>query len=227
MPQNYKKRNKKRKGHDYNPSYQMYRQPQGEIAGIPLKRTAMVRWNDVYQIASTGGILEEFAFRANGPWDPQNTVGGSGPLALQTFKNIYNHMVCLKSRIRIRWTRPAGATTVVTPIYAGVTLDDSGGTLFTQAREIIESRKGQYVIVDYQDSHNDTHTSFDAKKFFNITDPNDNIDRIGSTTQGTPTEEAYYIAWLETIGTGSQTLTMDVTIDYIIEFSEPKDMTVA
>lgn len=215
-------RRRKRRVKPQDRSIQSYIK-QGVPAGLPTNRVCLIRWNDIYQFVSTSGTLFEYFFRANSCFDPQVTAGGSEPQAGIIMRSLYNHAVVLKSKISCTFVRAADTSTGSIPFTCGINLEDDGTNTYVNARELIEARKGTHAYG--QSDHRMTVTSnYDAKKFFNVTDVNDNIDRIGYATASVPNEEAYYNVYLQGHGSTSVTTGMIVTIDYLVEYSEPKDI---
>jgi len=67
---------------------------------------------------------------------------------------------------------------------------------------------------------------YSAKKFYNITNIGDNIDRLGAGILANPSEEACFSVFAgPTPGSATDigTVYVTVSIDYIVMFSEPKE----
>jgi len=63
---------------------------------------------------------------------------------------------------------------------------------------------------------------YSAKKFFNVKDVKDNLDRIGSAIGSNPTDPAFYNLTIQS--EPSMTVELLVLIEYIVLFSEPKEL---
>lgn len=130
------------------------------------------------------------------------------------------------SRIRIR-ACPTLAGSIVNQ-YFGVILDDDNTLSGANSSAIIENAKGPFRLIN-----NNTYTNtksvnishrFSARKFFgkrNVVDD----DFLSAQFGNNPANQAYYLVWTETpLSAQINTITFDVTIDYIVRCHEPKDI---
>lgn len=213
------KRKTKRKGRKRYPLYSM-----GTPSGIPTIRRASLRYCDEVLITSTGGLLNtNQKFLANGLFDCNVALGGHQPMGFDTWASLYNRYVVLGSKIRCE----VALTDVGNDggMYAGIFLDDDSSVTYGSLTGLVEARKGNHVTCTNQRAPQYTSSKYSARAFHNITDIKDNMYTIGAPVTADPTDKAYYVIWGESIKTAqSNSYTALVIIDYIVEFSEPKDL---
>ena len=171
-------------------------------------------------MTSTAGAMQTKIVRANDIFDPDYTGTGHQPMGFDQWAVLYNHFVVLGSKVTCRFVLDADEND---PAYVGVYISDDTTTPYTDASECIESKKGQTKILARPDKAGHVTATYSAKRFYNVTDVKDNVDRLGSTVTASPTEQALFHYWLQGV---NETINgdVDVTIEYIVMFSEPKDL---
>jgi hypothetical protein len=192
-------------------------------SGMPTQRLAKLRYVDIFNITCTTGTLNSYIFRANGCFDPNQSSTGHQPLGFDQWALLFNHYVVLGSRITVTAT-PADLTGQ-SPGHVGNYLTDGKSTPYSTSRMFIEARKGTVrAIVPRQAKAARFSNKFSAKGFFGVTDVKDNITHLGAAVTADPTEEAYFTTWYQTSDNSTDTMSFTATIDYIVAFSEPKDL---
>lgn len=210
-----KKRNYKRKGYrrlvsNYVPS------------GMPTTRIGKLKYAQVMSVTSTTGIMGEQRFSANNIFDPDVTGTGHQPMGHDQWAALFNHYVVLGSKITVNFCDADASTT---PTHVGLYLSDGKTLSYTSGYEYIEARKGTYrLIVPNEGKNHRMVNRFSAKRFFNVKDVKDNLNRFGAASGASPTEQAYYHIWVQTLDTTSNTIRCVVEIEYIVLYSEPKDL---
>lgn len=196
----------------------------GVPSGIPTQRRANMRYVTNVTLQSTLGSMDTHLFRANSVFDPDATGAGHQPMGYDSWKTHFNHYVVLGSRITVQAVSQGANTTNMVGVYLS---DDATSYLDWDA--FAEARKGMYkTLPKLADGTKPMGLSsnYSARKFYNITDVRDNVNRIGATTAANPTDVAEWHLWVQSqdkVSTGSG-INCTVTIDYIVEFSEPKDI---
>lgn len=191
-------------------------------SGMPTTKIANLRYVETTNVACTTGVLNEILWRANGIYDPRVAVGGHQPMGFDQWSVLYNHYVVVGSKITIKVIND----TTVSPAMCGVYLSDGQTLSYTTPEEYIEARKGTYRMIQPTNPKTlSLSNKFSAKRFYNIVNIKDNVDRLGSPIGQDPGEQAYYHIWYQTLDSSSDTIRFTVTIDYIVLFSEPKDLT--
>lgn len=218
---------RKKKNYKKRSNYPRYKTVTNSRApGMPLTRTAKLRYVDTIPINSdaTGG-LQSFAYRANGLFDPYVPLGGHQPMGYDTWATLYNHYVVTGSKITVQVqssVNPALNSTVV-----GLYLADDTSVPYSSITGFMEANKGTYRIMSNTQTRPATCTStFSAKKYFNLTDVKDNVTRLGSNVVSDPDEQAFFVIYHAPTYQGNATLSLNliVTIEYMVHFSEPKDL---
>lgn len=194
------------------------------LSGLPGSRSARLRYNDVVGITSTSGILAGYVFRANSAFDPNQTAAGHQPMGFDTWAGLYNHYTVVGSKITAVVMQQQ---TNSAPCMCGLYLSDGTTAAFTTPSEYKEAKRGtSKVFGGYQASGKAFVSSqFSAKKFFNITDIKDNWRTLGAPVTANPTEDAYYHFWYATLDGTTESILVSFTIDYLVMFHEPVDMT--
>lgn len=200
------------------------------MPGFPATRIVKLRY--VQRVTLNPGIGSKalYQFRANSMFDPDLSGVGHQPLGFdQLVTPFWNHYTVLSSSIKCDFLYTSGNSN--TGALIGVYLADDNAIPLT-GEEIAEQGLGKYKVipsVNYAAIGGKTpsiRNSFSAKKFFNVSDVKDNINRIGSQVNDNPTEGAVFNVWAE-----SMTPTTDlgayevlVTMNFTATLSEPKSL---
>jgi len=201
--------------------------PMGNPSGMPLTRRAILRYSDQVSITSTLGVLGSFTFRANSCHDPDYTGTGHQPMGWDTWKSLYNHYVVVGAKITCT---PLSDTLGNSPFVVGVYLSDNVSLAYTSWYGFKEARKGTQILLNGGAGNTRTQTAmskFSAKKFYNVKDVKDNYDRLGALTDDNPSESAYFNIYYQQVNSVTDTKNILVTIDYIVDFSEPKNLPIS
>lgn len=195
----------------------------GVPSGMPKQRRAFLRYCEQINITSTAGALATNVFRANGVFDPNHTGIGHQPMGFDQWAGLFNHYIVVGSKISIAMT--SADTSNTNPSVFGVYLTDSTTVPYTDWTEFKEAKKGsQRTVQGGRTSTPRCGTKFSAKKFYNVTDIKDNVARLGASITATPSEQALYCVYYQLINLQTITQSFTVTIDYIVDFSEPRDL---
>lgn len=193
----------------------------GVPSGMPVQRRAYLRYTDLVEVNSSTGVLTGHIFRANSVYDPDQSAVGHQPMGFDQWAALFRHYVVVGSKISISVMNDDGSVTQDVPLTCGVYLSDNNALEYTSANGYIEAKRGTYRHIQHYKQAR-MGTKFSARKFFNVTDIKDNEARLGASVLTNPTEEAFYVLWLQAVGGGTGALSFRVVIDYIVDFSEPK-----
>lgn len=195
---------------------------QGVPSGISNIQVAKLRYSENITLTSAFSVLNFVGYRANGLNDPRAFAGGHRPMAMDTWASLYNYYVVKSAKVTFHVT---DGNEQIDPYICGAYLDDNNSTLYTDSSGYIEGKKGSYRFsTGKQSSPLAVKTSFNAKKFFNVTDIKDNLPTLGSVVADDPTNQAYFMFWYQVLNGGSGTVSITVVVDYVAEFSEPKTL---
>lgn len=197
---------------------------------VGFPRTTMVKLRYVDGVTLDPGVstLATHVFRANSCFDPDQTAVGHQPMNFDQWSLLYNHYTVVGSKITIQLFDNNAIHTG--GILCGVNLSDD--TTFTSdPSTMMEQGLSSYRMVNpvgaaASGRGPSVTKGFSAKRFFNITNPTDNTNRIGANTGSNPTEQAYFVVFLgpcpgSTIDFTAHQLV--VKIDYVCIFSEPRE----
>lgn len=194
----------------------------GNPSGFPQSRRAMLRYSDKITITSTAGTIGTHLFRANGIYDPDWSGVGHQPMGRDLYANLFNHYVVVGARISVKAL--GGQASSPQAGYVGVYLTDDTSTGYTDFTGYIEAKRGSWQALAYQRNSRSVNCKFSARNFFNVKDVKDNVDRIGAGVGADPGEAAFFAICYQDLDAGTTDLVALVTIDYIVDFSEPKDV---
>lgn len=208
----YKRRKRRRKRRRVN-----YNTP----SGMPKQRTTKLRYVDTYRLDSVAGVLTGLIFRANSIFDPYQSGIGHQPMGHDQWALLYNHYHVLGSKLTCKFVQPPDNTA---PGNVGAYLSDGSTQPYVTASEFAEAKRGSFTQVTPTNTGPRTIKSyFSAKTFFNCTDVNDNR-QLGAAVGANPSEDAYFQIWYEPSDNSTQQIYVTVTIDYVVQFNEPKDL---
>lgn len=199
-------------------------QTRSGLVGFPTNRVVKMRYCQQDLLTSTSGALITKLFKANSIFDPDQAVGGHQPLGYDQWSAFYNHYVVIGSKINFEVAWSAGTTT---PVTVGVYLSDDTSLAGTTALELQEQGKSRNLVLapSLSNPTRSLNLGYSAKKFFNVNDIKDNLDRLGAEFSSDPGELAYFAIYMESTDEGStSSVRVVTTIDYIVIMSEPKEL---
>lgn len=198
--------------------------------GFPTQTVVRLKYCDQISLNVTAAP-QTYVFAANSIYDPNVSGIGHQPGCFDTYASIYNHYTVLGSKITCKFFPTT--TTDNFQAVVGVKLDDDATiTPVTEMTTLIEQPSNLYrwkVLRTNALASNSATTvvhKYSAKKFFGVKDVKDNALHLGALTGSSPTESANFIVCA---GTTSEDVDLPViqvivTIEYIVHFSELKDI---
>lgn len=192
-------------------------------SGMPVQRVAKLRYVEQITLQSVLGNIATYVFSANDVYDPNHTGTGHQPMGFDQWAILFNHYTVLGSRCS---AKVAFQGSTVSTSMVGMYLTDGKISPYTDSDQFQEARKGTTRLLSSGQSQSvRIAQNYSAKKFHNVTDVKDNTGRLGASVSGSPTEEAFFNMWCQTKDGATKNFTFIVEIDYIVSFSEPKDLT--
>lgn len=192
--------------------------------GLPVSNALKMRYTEAIVLdVGVAGIISKYVFSANGLYDPNITSTGHQPMFYDEMCQFYNHYVVSGAKINVKAYSSDDAATV--PNIVGIMVNDDTTTP-SSFNEVIEQQRCKYTICDPSNPVKQVTNYFSAKKFFNVENVKDNLDRIGSGQGSNPTEQAYFTVFALPMNASTDTGAFNciVTIDYTVHWSEPKDV---
>lgn len=187
---------------------------------FPTHKIVKLRYMSNQQdMTCTSGAIATTNVTANQP-----VYLGNYPFGWNEWSALYNHYVVLGSKITVyQFGADSGTGTKING-FMGVYLGDDA-TNYTDYTTLVESRRGRFARITSDSSKNKLTQYFSAKKFFNVKDVKDNWARLGAGVAGAPQELANFKVWAQPANkTTTQIYYCNFLIEYIIAFSEPKDI---
>lgn len=195
----------------------------GFVSGMPKVRRAHLRYADTIDLTSTVGSMAAYRFRATSLFDPDQSGTGHQPMGFDQWAQLYNHYVVVGAKISIKSLSGQSGSSISS--ICGCYISDDTTFPYSTSDGFIEAKRGAWRTMTHQRNTVSFYVKFSTKKFFNITDVKDNVTRVGAAVGANPTEEAYFNVWFQDLdGTTSATGRFQICIDYIADFSEPKDL---
>lgn len=204
---------------------------QGVPSGMPLARVTNLRFAYSTIVAPSASTVSTVYMRANSVFDPVQATGGGQPMGFDQWAALYNHYVVLGSKINVQisYAHTETATDAQSPYVCGVYTSDDASIPYSTWEGFVEARRGTWRQVQhYQNRPAKLRGFYSCRKFFNLKNPEDAVQRIGANTQADPTDEAYFAIWMQPLGADSPSTTVrllvTMTIDYCVKFDEPVDL---
>jgi len=224
------KKNYRKRKSSYKRKSKMPFRPQNLVRlGFPKTTMVRLRYVDFCTLDGGAGTCAQAIFKANGCFDPRTAIGGHQPMGFDQWSTFYNHYVVVGSKIRAHLG--TGGVTPLNGAIFGINLNDDV-TMSTDVTTIMEQGLSKFNKQNFHPSAGAGRgfvatSKFSAKKFFNITNVTDNINRIGSQTTADPTDLANYIVWFGAPPgdlTDMTSINATIIIEYLVVFSEPRDL---
>lgn len=196
-------------------------------SGIPDSMTVKLTYADQFTLdPGVGGTPATYVFRANGCNDPDYTGTGHQPYGWDEYTTLYNHYIVLGSKIELVATNSGDDTNSMNLISLYVS---ANSTVASNAlTDVLERPNQKYILVGARNAGpKKLWKNFSAKRFFDLTDLNDNRDHMGAAVNADPTEQAYFIVAASPYQAGVNTnaTACTIKITYIVRFSERKNLT--
>lgn len=188
---------------------------------MPKKYVTKLRYTTIFSLNPTTGIAAVHVFSCNGLYDPDITSIGHQPRGLDQLLPMYDHYTVLGARIMALVAPRNNATT---PQNVGISIRDNATPEADQI-DYIEQAGTTHRLLS-PDSGYPTRLTFtvNPNKFLSVSAPLGN-DAVKGNVSSNPTEQCYFHCWSEPMeGVDAQASYWTISIDYIVAFTEPKDL---
>jgi len=194
--------------------------------GYPAKTRVKLRYQDLIGLTSTTGALSYYVFGCNCAYDPNITGTGHQPMYFDQYMAVYDHYKVLGSKIQIRAIpAPAGTTTPNAFRSTVVVNDDATLTGVTDFGQLIEwGMLDKFLVLggaEAQLGQKMMYATWSCKKFFK---DKYQSDQLSGDVSNNPVETSCYIICQQPINSDTITVNYQVTIDFIVDFYELKDI---
>jgi len=192
------------------------------INGFPDSVTSVHRYSQYVNLDPSAGAASTQVFRANSLYDPDLTGVGHQPMGRDSLAAAYGHYLVTSAKITVSHLN-FGSTNY--PGAWGILLDDDG-TVSPDVHAVIEQAGSKYRIFPNNYLASGALTTltynFDARKFFDLKDPQDVKYEIGALVGTNPADGAYFVLWVGPLD-GTSDLNgnaFEVLIEYTAVWSE-------
>ncbi len=189
---------------------------------LPTKFRARLRYFEQINISSVSGNLGTYVFSCNGIYDPNISGTGHQPRGFKELMPMYNRYTVIGSKICIDFSQ--GSSTNGS-MNVGVLVKDGSGLIST-FDDVMEFSNRSYKLLTGGDTGGDSKTvnaRINPNKFLGVPSPLSEVD-VQGTVSGNPDSQCFFHLFIfpsDNSG-ASQTVTVGVTIDYEVVFTEPQ-----
>lgn len=193
--------------------------------GYPRKQLVRLRYVDTFRNnAMTAGAMFSYFFRANGLFDPNQTGTGHQPYTYDTWATLYNHYKVLGSKFTASVSSATNSNLSAPVRVVAFTSDDS--TTYTDYTSMQEAGRGMArTLTANIGSLAIVNAKYSCKKWFG---PKASGDSVQASVGADPSDICSFSLNLQPVDqlttVAGDTLTVNVQIDYVVLFYEPKDL---
>lgn len=186
--------------------------------GLPKKILVTHKYNQYVNLYNVSGVTQHFQVSCNGMYNP-GTSGAHQPLYFDQFSALYNHYTVIGSKITFRIAQ--NNTTQYTTKVA-LWINDDTSTVPTY-EALSEQSGSKNFIMAAGATTVQTHTmKWSAKKAFGGSILGNTLFRGNATNN--PIEQSYYQVSAYQTSAAPIALDVDMTIEYIVVWTELKDI---
>lgn len=194
-------------------------------APIPNKFAAKLRYSEYVTVdPAAGGISGVHVWNASSCYDPNTTGVGHQPRGFDQWMSMFDHFVVVGCKITATFCLVN--QTIDRAATCGISLKDSPATN-PDYNDYMEGRNVTSRLIT-GGARSDARTvtlskTYSPRKFLSITKPLSS-QLIRGSAQSNPSENAYFHTWIAPAGTVDMDgCTIQVVIDYLVVFVEPKN----
>lgn len=225
-------RRRRRRRRPYSRRRRYSRVPRPVLSGFPTKKLVKLRYVDTgINLDAPAGGMAYTVYRANSVYDPYQLTGGHQPMGYDQWAEIYNKYTVIGSKCTMIF-HPTAASNLTPGRFGLMISSDTAGTShYTTINNLLESKlvgSNHRMFGPYDSSaisKSSVVKTFSPRRFFGKADVVDGSANTAAVTTN-PGNEAYYIPWVASIASGQDpsVATFTVQIDYIVQFSDPKNL---
>lgn len=187
--------------------------------GIGLPDTFRTRlvWNDSIVLTGFGtGSVQRFTVRMNGPFDPQESLGGGQPNFYDQLAALYSRYYVRGSKITAKFALPNTTTAGDGPYVVGIQCGSNASTLSTDVATLVSSpNTGHQLLATGTGITQVTQTYTPS-----LVDVQDGAQSI---TSGLPSREWFANVFASPQGSSTTgSVNVMITVEYLCDFFELK-----
>ncbi len=186
------------------------------VTGLGNKLAIKFRYSDILSLDPVAGGFALHVYRASSIFDPDFTSAGHQVMQYDSIAPLYDHWCVIWSKITVQGRGSDNA-----PGTIAVSVQDDSATL-TSMNQYMESRNRVYKVTSLSGGPVvNLSKSYTPKKFLSIPHPLSEKDLQG-TLAGNPAENAFYhVVYAGNNASEFTAISMCITIEYMVIFSEP------
>lgn len=190
-------------------------------SGFPPSQVVKHRYIQYNSMDTIGPVAVLQKFRANSVFDPDFTGLGHQPMNRDLYASLYDHYIVLSAKITVKAYSAESLSNSPTLMY--IELLDTNTSAATNYIEAMEGRQTKWRILNTRESTPTLSHTFSTKRFFGVTDVDDNTKRLGASKGDNPSEDAIFnIGVIPMDGANNaDPVHILTTIEYIVKWSEP------
>jgi len=189
--------------------------PRNRFPGYPRSEKVTLRYVDNTTQTATG--LSVFQYRLNGPYDPDEAVGGNQPLGFDQYMALYNRYRVEKCHVVVDFVN--GGTTLLAAIAPSISVTDP-----STIEDLMCLPRALHALIPAQGGM-DRHRfimDVDIKEFFGLAANIDN-DLTGDATSA-PSKQLYLHVGSEENDSSAKAVVISVFLEFEIKFMEFKQL---
>jgi hypothetical protein len=193
----------------------------------------MFRYCDTALLDSKTNEIAYDSWRANGCYDPYVATGGHQPLGWDNMSSFWNAYIVVSSKMTAVFSNSVSSADYGSALAVGVYLSDGLTSVPTALITMAEQGLSKWTYTARSQTRgsavNTATCAFNARSFFNLSDIKDNVETYGALVTDDPSRGAYYRVWCGSTNLSEDpgTITVFVTIEYTVEFNDPKTLTIS
>lgn len=177
---------------------------------FPYRMRCKMRYSDQVQLVTTTGVITPYIFAATSIFDPNVTGTGHQPYGHDTYESLYNHYRVAAAIITV---------SITTPFNGSVGIAISDDTSITTDYRTIAEIKGCNIVQCSTNSPNGHVRNYYNANYY---PDKKNLDAFFGAS---PTEQMFFMCFVRgDSSTASVTNNVTVSIEYIVDMWEPKDL---
>lgn len=182
-----------------------------------VKLRFSINQGDSHDLASSTGSIVNYAYRANGMYDPYAGAGGQQPRGYDQYMSLFRHFTVHYSRIKCQFF--LGNESTSSPMKVGLYLRDTTTALST-TQDIGEFMRTRQAVLTRQVPVAKLSLGFNCRKMFHVKDPGDDTSLQG-TIGSDPSQQAAFHVFGYAVNSGTETASFTGYIDYIAVLHTP------
>lgn len=189
--------------------------------GFPKRLTFTHKYDEHFDLTSTGGIINNFVYSCNSLYDPNVTSTGHQPIYFDQLTALYDHYTVIGAK----------ATFTVTPLTANATgfwigayVDDDANTAVVTGISTLAEQTTAKVVQVAPNANNTYRLTlkWSAKKVFGGSILGNN--RLQGTAIASPTENQNFVISVQGFGNTDVTVKVKAHIEYIAVWKELREV---